>query len=68
MRVAPRETTKLLGEYPAFGGGKAILPAATAELHHNGHVPYPGDKVAGTDRSLSRTESGLLATHTITLS
>lgn len=38
----------------------AILPAATAEFHLNGYVPYHGDEVAGIDRSSFKTESGLL--------
>lgn len=45
--------------------GKAILPAATAELHHNGDTPFLGDKVAGIDRSSSKTESGLRVAHTL---
>jgi hypothetical protein len=44
-RVAPSETTKLLGIPMKIG--TAILPAATADFHHNGDVPYLGDKAAG---------------------
>lgn len=46
-RVAPRATTKRLGASQEA----AILPAATDDLHHNGDVPYPGDKAAGLEKS-----------------
>ena len=59
MRVAPRETIKLL-DISLLLELMAILPAATAEFHLNGYVPYHGDKVAGIDRSSFKTESGLL--------
>ena len=29
---------------------RAILPAATDELRHNGSVPFLGDKVAGIEK------------------
>ncbi len=45
-RVAPSETTKLLGIPMKIG--RVILPAATADFHHNGDVPYLGDNAAGT--------------------
>jgi len=47
--VAPGETTKLQGLTIRvyLWVVRAILPAATAELHLNGDVPFHGDKVAG---------------------
>ena len=29
---------------------RAILPAATADLHHNGSAPFPGDTDAGLEK------------------
>lgn len=54
-RVAPGETTKRLGDLTSPRGfvRSAILPAATAEFHHNVHTRYFGDQIAGIDRSLS---------------
>ncbi len=70
IRVAPCETTKLLGTvFPVKEGAVAILPAATDELHLNRDVPYrlqnQGDKAAGIREIIVRTESGLRATHNL---
>jgi len=44
-RVAPGETTKLLGTVPK--GIVAILPAATTDLHRNVCDRFLGDTVVG---------------------
>ncbi len=52
--VAPGETIKCLDPWlsvacpeQAQRSEGAILPAATAEFHLNGNIPFYGDKVAG---------------------
>lgn len=62
MRVAPSETTKLLGIPPLAGGQSSQLQLPIFTLMEM--FPIIGDKAAGIREIIAKTESGLRVAHT----